>query len=104
MKKILSVVAFMAMASYIAPNSAFMPKLYAQSAFGQLQDAAGSSEQGAYKVGYGDYEGGKSDSGASFDGNSYDSPPPVDLSDKKGIVDPNDLKQYDPPSNGEPIE
>ena len=42
--------------------------------------------------------------GASFDGNSYNSPPPVDLTGKEGVVDPNDLKQYDPPSNGGPIE
>ena len=66
MKKVLSVVAFMAMASYIAPNGAFMPKLYAQSAFEQLQGASDSSQQGADKAGYGDYEGARNDSWGKF--------------------------------------
>jgi hypothetical protein len=104
MKKVLSVAAFMAIASLIAPNGAFVPKLYAESAFDQLQDASDSGQQGADKADHGDYEGAKNDSGASFDGNSYDSPPPVDLTGKEGVVDPNDLKQYDPPSDGGPIE
>lgn len=104
MKKILSVVAFMAIASYIAPSGAFVPKLYADSAMDQLQNADDTGQDAVDQANSGNLEGAHGTAGSGFDGNDVNNPPPVDLRGKEGVVDPNDLKQYDPPSNGEPIE
>ncbi|MDD3775202.1 MAG: hypothetical protein PHV08_04490 [Sulfurovaceae bacterium] len=85
--------------------AAFMMSFaYAQSAMDQLYGAEESSSQAAGKAETGYYEGAHNDAGASFDGNSYNDPSVVDLTGKEGIVDPNDLKKYDPQDNGGPIE
>jgi len=76
----------------------------AESAMGQLYGADESSSQAAGKADHGDYEGARNDAGSSFDGNSYNDSSVVDLTGKEGVVDPNDLKQYDPQDNGGPIE
>lgn len=71
--------------------------LYADSALDQLNDAAESS--GNVADSSNSDEVAREKAGAAFDGQSDSTPPPVDLRDKEGIVDPNDLKKYDPPSN-----
>lgn len=103
MKKIFGLVAFVMVSSYIT-NGGLSPKLYADSAMDQLQDADESSSQAVDKANSGDYEGAHNDAGASFDGNNYNDGSVVDLSDKQGVVDPNDLKKDDPQDNGGPIE
>ncbi|MGW8168935.1 MAG: hypothetical protein ACWGHH_02915 [Sulfurovaceae bacterium] len=77
---------------------------HAESAMDQLYGADESSSQAADEANSGDYEGAHNDAGSSFDGNSYNDPSVVDLTGKEGVVDPNDLKQYDPQDNGGPIE
>ncbi len=103
MKKIFGLMAFVMVSSYIT-NGGFSPKLYAESAMDQLYGADESSSQAADEANSGDYEGAHNDAGSSFDGNSYNDPSVVDLTGKEGVVDPNDLKQYDPQDNGGPIE
>lgn len=55
-----------------------------------IRDASGSAASSS------SYEGAREGSGAGFDGNTYNPTPVVDLSGKQGVVDPRDLKQYDP--------
>lgn len=68
-------------------------------ALDQLRDTAGTSGQAADDAHSGNYGGSREGSGAGFDGNTYNPTPVVDLSGKQGVVDPNDLKQYDPPKS-----
>ncbi|MDD5406580.1 MAG: hypothetical protein PHE73_06550 [Sulfurovaceae bacterium] len=104
MKKILILSMATLMISFLTGKSGIITVAYADSAMDQLQDADESSSQAADEADHGDYEGAHNDAGASFDGNSYNDPSVVDLSDKQGVVDPQDLKQYDPQDNGGPIE
>lgn len=90
-------VSMLTLASSLMPvTGGLVPQSYA-GAFDQLQDIAGTSGQAADNANSGNYGGAREGSGAGFDGNSYNPTPVVDLSGKEGIVDPNDLKQYDPP-------
>lgn len=58
-----------------------------------IRDASGSAASSANS---GNYEGAREGAGTGFDGNTYNPTPVVDLSGKQGVVDPRDLKQYDP--------
>lgn len=80
----------------ILASSSLVTRAYA-GAWQQAQDIQGTSGQASDDAQSGNYDGGRRGSGAGFDGNTYNPPaPPVDLSGKRGIVDPNDLKQGDP--------
>lgn len=80
----------------ILTSSSLVTHVYA-GAWQQAQDIQGTSGQASDDAQSGNYNGGRSGSGAGFDGNKYNPPaPPVDLRDKRGIVDPNDLRQGDP--------
>ncbi|MDD5358910.1 MAG: hypothetical protein PHI79_05670 [Sulfurovaceae bacterium] len=104
MKKLVKVVAFMAISSLITTNGGLLPKLYANSAMDQLQDADDTGQDAVDQANFGDLEGAHGTAGSAFDGNDVNNPPPVDLTGKEGVVDPNDLKKHNPPSDGEPIE
>ena len=105
MKKVVTIVAFMAISSLITTSGGLSPKLYADSAMDQLQNANDTGQDAVDQANSGNLEGAHDTAGSAFDGNDVNNPPPVDLTGKEGVVDPNDLKQYDPPSdNGGPIE
>lgn len=73
--------------------------VYGGSAFDQLNDAARDGDAATSEP---TDEGAREGAGQGWD---TDSGTPVDLTGHQGIVDPNDLKQYDPPQdNGGPIE
>ncbi len=104
MKKIVVFSMAALMVSFLTGKDGLVTVAYAESAMDQLYGAESSSNQAADEANSGNYEGAHNDAGASFDGNSYNDPSVVDLSGKEGIVDPNDLKKYDPQDNGGPIE
>ena len=104
MKKIVIFSMAALMVSFLTGINGIMPAAYAESAMDQLYGADESSSQAADEANSGNYEGARNDAGSSFDGNSYNDPSVVDLTGKEGVVDPNDLKQYDPQDNGGPIE
>jgi len=104
MKKIVVFSMAALMVSFLTGKGGIITVAYAESAMDQLYGADESSSQAAGKADHGDYEGARNDAGSSFDGNSYNDPSVVDLTGKEGVVDPNDLKQYDPQDNGGPIE
>ncbi|MGC8773719.1 MAG: hypothetical protein ACP5R6_00430 [Chlorobaculum sp.] len=87
MKKEFSMLLLLAVSGALAPSN-----LHAEGAFDQLRDTSRDSEAATREP---------SDEGARFgasQGFDTDSDIPVDLSGKQGVVDPNDLKQYDPPA------
>jgi hypothetical protein len=96
MKKVLFVSMLTLASSFIPVTGGLVPQSYA-GAIDQLRDTAGTSGQAADDANSGNYGGAREGSGAGFDGNTYNPTPVVDLSGKQGVVDPNDLKQYDPP-------
>lgn len=98
MKKVAFVSMLTLASSFIPMKGGLIAQSYAGT-FEQLQDIAGSSGQSADDANSGNYGGAREGSGAGFDGNTYNPTPVVDLSGKQGVVDPNDLKQYDPPES-----
>jgi len=96
MKKLLVVSMLTVASSIVFMNGGLATPLHA-GAWGQAQDVEGTSGYAAGSANSGNYEGAREGAGAGFDGNSYNSPSVVDLSGKQGVVDPNDLKKYDPP-------
>lgn len=87
MKKVCSMLLLLAVSGVITQTN-----LHAESAFDQLMDTSRDSEAATREP---TDEGARYGSSQGFD--TY-SDTPVDLSGKEGIVDPNDLKQYDPPT------
>ena len=86
MKKVFSVLLLLAVSGALAPTN-----LHA-GAFDQLMDTSRDSEAATREP---SSEGAREGASQGFDTNSDT---PVDLSGKEGVVDPNDLKQYDPPA------
>lgn len=88
MKKVFSMLLLLAISGALAPAN-----LHAGSAFDQLMDTSRDSEAATREP---SDEGARAGASQGFD---TDSDTPVDLSGKEnGVVDPNDLKQYDPPA------
>lgn len=89
MKKVLLV-------SILTVASSLISVSYA-GAWEQAQGVQGTSSDAANQANSGNYGNAREGAGAGFDGNTYNPTPVVDLSGKQGVVDPNDLKRYDPP-------
>ncbi len=87
MKKVFGMLLILAVSGTLAQTN-----LHAESAYDQLRDTSRDSEAATREP---TDEGAKYGSSQGFDTNSDT---PVDLSGKEGVVDPNDLKQYDPPA------
>ncbi|UWX56910.1 hypothetical protein NY406_06555 [Chlorobaculum sp. MV4-Y] len=76
----------------LAVSEAFTPTNLHAGAFDQLIDISRDSEAATREP---SDEGAREGASQGFDTNSDT---PVDLRGKKGVIDPNDLKQYDPPA------
>jgi hypothetical protein len=87
MKKVSRMLLLLAVSGVMA-----QPNLFA---WGAYDDARNTSRDGEAATREPTDEGARAGSGQGFDTNSGN---PVDLSGKRGVVDPNDLKQYDPPT------
>ena len=85
MKKAFSMLLLLAVSGALTPTN-----LHA-GAYDQLIDTSRDSEAATREP---TDEGARYGASQGFD---TDSDTPVDLSGKEGVVDPNDLKQYDPP-------
>lgn len=88
MKKVFSMLLLLAVSGALSQTN-----LYADSAYDQLSNTSRDSEAATREP---TDEGARSGASQGFDTNSSN---PVDLTGKEnGVVDPNDLKQYDPPA------
>ncbi|AOS83953.1 hypothetical protein BIU88_07200 [Chlorobaculum limnaeum] len=87
MKKVFSMLLLFAVSGALASAN-----LHAGGAFDQLMDTSRDSEAATREP---SDEGAREGASQGFDTGSST---PVDLSGKEGVVDPNDLKRYDPPA------
>jgi hypothetical protein len=96
MKKVL-IVSILTLASSLLPIAGgFVTNSYAGT-LQQVEDIQNASGEAAGNANSGNYGRSREGAGAGYDGNRYNPAPTVDLRGKEGIVNPNTLKDNNPP-------